>query len=98
MCEILKNFTFYLCAPSQEMTGGCGTTKMRQQIRNKRRHVILETGYSTEVRSEENSHDNDERKSQGDITWLQAFQSNQSALGQEDRGPRRDVSKKSGRN
>ena len=54
-----------------------------------RRHVILETGYSTEVRSEENSHDNDERRSQGDITWLQAFQSNQSGLGQEDRRPQK---------
>ena len=64
----------------------CQSETINQETR---RHVILETGYSTEVRSEENSHDNDERKSQGDITWLQAFQSNQSALGQEDRRPQK---------
>lgn len=70
--------------------------KMRQQIKKQRRHVILEAGYSTEVRSEENSHDNDERKSGGDIyvvTWLQAFQVISQHWGRRTEGPRRDVSR-----
>lgn len=49
MCEILKNFTFYLCTPSQEMTGGW-YAKNETTNQETRRHVILETGYSTEVR------------------------------------------------